>query len=86
MIAAFNRGDLAAARSNSSKAVQIVDLLVEFGGVAAGKAIMSLHGIDVGDPRPPIAPLSPEARDRLLTAVQKIGVVSPAKPLAALAS
>jgi N-acetylneuraminate lyase len=50
-------GRLAAAQAGMAKACRIVDLLVQFGGIAAGKAMMALHGIDVGDPRPPLRAL-----------------------------
>ena len=32
------------------KVIAIIRVLVEYGGVAAGKVAMQLHGIDVGDP------------------------------------
>jgi dihydrodipicolinate synthase/N-acetylneuraminate lyase len=57
--------------------VELVQLLKAFGPVAAGKAIMSLHGIECGPPRPPRAPLSPEARSQLLAAVERTGVTRP---------
>lgn len=51
-------GRLAAAQAGMAKVCRIVDLLVQYGGVAAGKAMMAVHGIDVGDPRPPLRALS----------------------------
>jgi N-acetylneuraminate lyase len=51
-------GRLAAAQAGMAKVCRIVDLLVQYGGVAAGKAMMAMHGIDVGDPRPPLRALS----------------------------
>ncbi len=49
------------------KVIAIIRILVEYGGVAAGKAAMGIHGIDAGDPRSPI---------RALTAAQKADVVA----------
>ena len=76
MIEAFQRGDLRAAQACSRKAVEIVELLIEFGGIAAGKAFMALHGIDCGHPRPPLSPLSALERSRLLAAVERLGIIS----------
>jgi N-acetylneuraminate lyase len=49
------------------KVIALIRVLVEYGGVAAGKAAMELHGIAAGNPRSPIRPL---------TAVQKADVVA----------
>lgn len=51
-------GRLREARAGMAKVCQIVDILVQYGGVAAGKAMMSIHGIEAGDPRPPLRALS----------------------------
>ncbi|MEZ5324912.1 MAG: dihydrodipicolinate synthase family protein [Verrucomicrobiales bacterium] len=75
LMEAFRSGDMATARRCSQKAVAMVELLVRFGGVAAGKAIMSLHGISCGNPRSPISPLSRAARADLLEAVERLGVL-----------
>jgi N-acetylneuraminate lyase len=40
------------------KVIGIIRPPVQYDGVAAGKAAMQLHGIDVGDPRLPIRALS----------------------------
>ena len=50
-------GRLAAAQAGMAKVCRIVDILGQYGGIAAGKAMMALHGIDVGDPRPPLRAL-----------------------------
>ncbi|MDG2125808.1 MAG: dihydrodipicolinate synthase family protein [Verrucomicrobiales bacterium] len=78
LIDAFHRGDMHTARSASQQAVRIVELLIEFGPVAAGKAIMSLHGIDCGSPRSPFSPLAPNTKANLLAAVTEIGLATPA--------
>jgi N-acetylneuraminate lyase len=41
-----------------ARACRIVDILGQHGGVAAGKAMMAVHGIDVGDPRLPLRALT----------------------------
>jgi N-acetylneuraminate lyase len=64
---AVESGRLADAQAGMAKVCGIVDLLMQYGGIAAGKAMMAVHGIDVGDPRLPL---------RALTAAQKADVVS----------
>lgn len=67
IIEAFKRGDQAQVTSLMDKVIAIIRILVEYGGVAAGKAAMEIHGIDAGDPRTPI---------RALTSAQKADVVA----------
>lgn len=67
IIEAFNNGDQALVTKLMDRVIAIVRVLVEYGGVAAGKAAMQLHDIDAGDPRTPI---------RALTAAQKADVVA----------
>lgn len=67
IIEAFNNGDQALVATLMDRVIAIIRVLVEYGGVAAGKAAMQLHGIDAGDPRTPI---------RALTAAQKADVVA----------
>jgi N-acetylneuraminate lyase len=58
MINAFQSGDLTAAREASQLSVELIAVLLRFGGVRTGKAIMSMIGLDVGPPRPPFQPLT----------------------------
>ncbi|GAK88062.1 N-acetylneuraminate lyase [Vibrio ponticus] len=67
IIEAFNKGDQATVTSLMDNVIAIIRVLVEYGGVAAGKAAMQLHGIDAGNPRTPI---------RSLTEAQKADVVA----------
>ncbi|MDN3682833.1 dihydrodipicolinate synthase family protein [Vibrio tapetis subsp. quintayensis] len=67
IIEAFNKGDQAQVAALMDKVIALIRVLVEYGGVAAGKAAMELHGIDAGNPRSPIRPL---------TAAQKADVVA----------
>jgi N-acetylneuraminate lyase len=55
---AVESGKLAEAQAGMTKVCRIVDILGQYGGIAAGKAMMAIHGIDVGDPRPPLKPLT----------------------------
>lgn len=69
MIAAFDRGDLASARSEQFRCVQLIELLAGFGYMAAAKAVMGFLGVEVGPARLPNANLTTEQktilRDRL---------------------
>ncbi len=67
IIEAFNQGKHSEVLVLMDKVIALIRVLVEYGGVAAGKAAMQLHGIDAGDPRLPI---------RALTAQQKADVVA----------
>jgi N-acetylneuraminate lyase len=51
-------GRLLDAQAGMAKVCRIVDILGHYGGIAAGKAMMAVHGIDVGDPRPPLRALA----------------------------
>jgi N-acetylneuraminate lyase len=76
VIAAFERGDLAAARTEQFRSVQMIDLLASYGFIAASKAVMGFLGIDVGPARLPLANLQNDQRERLLASLEKIGFFS----------
>ncbi|EHK5439700.1 dihydrodipicolinate synthase family protein [Aeromonas hydrophila] len=62
----YQSGNHDAVYRGMNSVIELIRILVEFGGVAAGKAAMELHDIDAGDPRLPL---------RALTAQQKHIVV-----------
>ena len=63
MLDRFERGDVAAARDAQTQATELFRIMREFGTLRAGKAIMSLVGVDCGDVRPPLRALTvPEFR------------------------
>ena len=53
MIGAFRSGDLAAAREEQFRAVELIGLLMRYGYLAAAKEVMRLRGVDLGPVRPP---------------------------------
>ena len=61
----FKKGDWAAVRADMDRVCEGVDLLVQNGGLAAGKALMGIRGIDCGDPRPPLMPLKKDVIERI---------------------
>ncbi|MFF0976642.1 dihydrodipicolinate synthase family protein, partial [Proteus mirabilis] len=62
LIEKFNQGDHQGVADCMDKVIAIIRVLVEYGGVAAGKVAMQLHGIDVGAPRRPLRPLTAEQK------------------------
>jgi N-acetylneuraminate lyase len=73
MIDAFTKGDLATARDEQFRAVQLIHLLSEFGYLAAAKAVMAMLGVPVGPPRLPNAPLAPSRHEELRIGLGRIG-------------
>ena len=69
MLRAFAAGDLAAARTEQLRSVEIVRLLSGYGYMVAAKAVMAMLGVDVGPARLPHsrlrAPEVAELRGRL---------------------
>lgn len=62
MIEDFHAGDHNAVIKGMDNVIDLIRVLVEFGGVAAGKATMALHDINVGDARLPLRALSKEEK------------------------
>ena len=62
LIESFNRGDHQDVAACMDKVIAIIRILVQYGGVAAGKLAMQLHDIDVGDPRRPLRPMASEQK------------------------
>lgn len=73
IIAAFDRGDLAAARRDQSRAMDFIDVLSRFGGINAGKTAMKFVGVDCGPMRLPLRSLSDHDEAALRDALERIG-------------
>jgi N-acetylneuraminate lyase len=73
IIEAFKNGDQATVTALMDKVIGIIRPLVEFGGVAAGKAAMLLHGIDAGDVRLPLRSLSAAEKDEVVAQMKAAG-------------
>lgn len=71
LIDSFNRGDQADVADCMDKVIAIIRVLVQYGGVAAGKVAMKLHDIDVGDPRRPLRPMTEQQKQDALQAFRK---------------
>ncbi|KII76380.1 dihydrodipicolinate synthase family protein [Vibrio renipiscarius] len=76
IIEAFNRGDQAKVTALMDKVIAIIRVLVEYGGVAAGKVAMQLHGIDAGNPRTPIRSLTDAQKADVLAKMRDAGFMN----------
>jgi N-acetylneuraminate lyase len=77
IIAAHRAGDWAAAQALQMKSVKLVQVMLPYGVLAAGKALMSLVGVDCGPVRPPVRRLTEEQKTRLFHRVETLGVLQP---------
>jgi N-acetylneuraminate lyase len=66
------KGNLKSAQAGMTKVCQIVDILVQYGGIAAGKAMMAIHDIDAGDVRLPLKPLTAAQKKDITTRLKAI--------------
>ena len=58
---------------NMKRVCDIVDILVQYGGVAGGKAMMAVHGLDLGGVRLPCVSLTDEQKADCVARLKKIG-------------
>ncbi|MBK7473714.1 MAG: dihydrodipicolinate synthase family protein [Betaproteobacteria bacterium] len=73
VIAAFGRGDMPTAMREMTRARDCVQILEDFGGAPAGKAMLKLCGVDCGPMRLPLRTLSPERVSQLQAALEAFG-------------
>ena len=71
--AAVKDGDLEAAAAGMRKVCDIVGILMQYGGVAGGKAMMAVHGLDMGDVRLPCRSLTATEKVDCVNRLRKIG-------------
>jgi N-acetylneuraminate lyase len=77
MIEAFKRGDIENARRFQLTAIQIIAVMSRHGGLAAGKAIMKMIGLDCGSVRAPLQKLSTDALQSLTRELEQVGFPPP---------
>jgi 4-hydroxy-tetrahydrodipicolinate synthase len=75
MLSAFNSGDVATARKISLVLGRLSDAQTRLGGVTMSKAGLGLLGFDVGQPRLPQIPPSPEELTALAEDMRAAGVL-----------
>jgi len=73
VIQAFEAGDMETARKYQSQAIQVIAIMSRRGGLAAGKAMMKLVGLDCGPVRAPLQNLSAEAFESLTRELERVG-------------
>jgi N-acetylneuraminate lyase len=73
MLRAFAAGDLAAAREEQLRSVEIVRLLSDHGFLGAAKAVMAMLGVDVGPARLPNLRLSAAQAGELRARLEAVG-------------
>lgn len=73
LIAAFGRGDIAAARDAQHRSTQLIALLARHGYMGAAKATMTMLGVDVGPARMPNASLDAEQVKTLRAELDAMG-------------
>ncbi|PSU80571.1 dihydrodipicolinate synthase family protein [Photobacterium phosphoreum] len=66
MIDAFAKGDHQTVINKMDNVIALIRVLVEYGGVAAGKTAMMLHDIDAGNPRLPLRTLTTEQKQDVI--------------------
>jgi N-acetylneuraminate lyase len=82
LIHAFESGDLKAARAAQLQASRMIQVLNEFGFLAATKVAMSLIGVDCGPVRSPLHSLSPERANALAQKLSRFELfASPMTPV-----
>jgi N-acetylneuraminate lyase len=70
---AFAAGDLATARMEQFRSVQLVQLLAGVGFMGAAKAVMAMLGVDVGPARLPNGTPTPEQVTKLRSDLEQLG-------------
>lgn len=73
LIASFNNNDLYKARALQQKAIDMIELLGKYGGIATGKAYMRLIKMDCGRFRLPVKNLSEEQFELFKKDAARIG-------------
>ena len=71
---AVKKGDFKTVEKNMKRVCDIVDILVQYGGVAGGKVMCRMWGVDLGDVRMPNKSISSEGKADILKRSKKIGV------------
>jgi len=76
IMTAYQAGDLETAQAEQMNAVKMISVLIKYGGITTGKAIMKMIGIDCGPVRLPLRNLSKEQYDNAYAELSRIGFFS----------
>lgn len=75
IVAAHTAGDAVTAQALQMKSVKLVQILIQYGVLPAGKALMNLLGVDCGPVRPPVRRLTEDQKARLFRQVEALGIL-----------
>lgn len=78
--AAFDAGDLPAARAAQARANAMLAIFLRFGGLRAQKAAMNLIGPDCGPTRPPLRPLDERETAAMRKELEAVGFFDFTRP------
>lgn len=73
VIDAYNKGEMEEARHWQDKSIEMVKLLIQYGGTGATKAFMKIIGLDCGNYRAPVHSPSPAEVSELERKLKEIG-------------
>ncbi|MCL9783786.1 dihydrodipicolinate synthase family protein [Vibrio sp. S4M6] len=71
IIDSFQQGNHGEVIEKMDQVMGLISVLVEFGGVAAGKAAMALHDIDAGNPRLPLKSLTQKQKESVIERMRR---------------
>ncbi len=77
LIEAFKQSDTTTAREQSEIAKELTRILESYGVFATGKAAMKMIGLDCGNPRLPLAPLTTELYQKAKSEFTSAGIFAP---------
>jgi 4-hydroxy-tetrahydrodipicolinate synthase len=75
LLSAFNSGDVSTARKINGSVAPLCDAMARLGGVTMSKAGLRLQGVEVGDPRLPQVPATPEQIEALAADMRAASVL-----------
>lgn len=76
IMTAYQAGDIETAQIEQMNAVKMVSVLLKYGGISAGKAMMKMIGIDCGPVRLPLRNLTEEQYQSFYDELSQIGFFS----------
>jgi N-acetylneuraminate lyase len=79
IVGAFREQNLKVAQRYQTDAIEIIAALSRHGGMAAGKAVMKLLGIDCGPVRLPLQKVSPDSYEKLRVELLGLGILPVSK-------
>ena len=80
MMRAFAAGDMTEARRQQLLSVKMIDVIIRYGGLPAGKAAMKLIGLDCGGMRLPLRALDAAAEPRFKADMEAAGFFTAIAP------